>query len=336
MELITVIVPIYQAEKFLDRCITSIVEQTYWNLEIILIDDGSTDDSLRICKQWEQKDSRVIVIHQNNSGVSKARNVGISNANGKYIMMLDSDDYMQSQMIERMYKIIQNPNVDLVICGFERGNQNESKFYYANQDNYEIICAEAALRRIYEDDEKALQYVVPWAKLYKQELFKDICYPEGKIFEDIYVTHEILFRCKKIAVMDAKLIYYYQHSESIMNQRFHAGKLDYLDALKGRITFYKQNKLNELESIAYDEYLHSLIWEYSRARDILSNKTEMKKIKKSYRDSYLIGYSNKRYPEENSFFLGVFELNPELIIIYWKIRGKVNNMLRKIKNDTIS
>lgn len=336
MELITVIVPVYKAEEFLERCVVSIIKQTYSNLEIILVDDGSTDNSPNICDKWAKIDSRITVIHQHNSGVSVARNVGILHANGKYIMMLDSDDYMCSEAIESMYKIMNSQKVDLVICGYEKGNQDAFVFNRERQEGVEIINAKTALERIYESDEKALQYVVPWAKLYKCELFEKISYPKGKIFEDIYVTHELLFKCDKIAVMDAKLIYYYQHTESIMNRAFHVGKLDYLDALKQRIIFYRQNKLNKLASIAYDEYLHSLIWEYSRARDILSNRKVMKIIKRSYRDAYINGYTSKRYPKENGLFLRIFALNPEIIIIYWKVSGKINGIIRGKNNGTIS
>ena len=328
MELISVIVPIYKAEKYIDRCIASIAGQTYTNLEIILVDDGSPDKSGDICDQWARKDARVKVIHQNNSGVSVARNAGVANANGKYIMMLDSDDYMCPQMIESMYQIMMDQVVDMVICGFEKGNQDAFVFNDSNIKTVEIINAPTALKRIYDGDEKALQYVAPWAKLYQKEMFEGIYYPEGKIFEDIYVTHQLLFQCDKIAVTEAKLIYYYQHPDSIMNKKFHVGKLDYLDALKQRIAFYKQHELSDLASIAYDEYLHSLIWEYSRARDLLANKDAMDKIRESYHEAYEKGYCSKRYPKETTLFLRAFDLNPEFIITYWKIAGKLKSMTK--------
>lgn len=329
MELVTVVVPVYEAERFLDRCVESIVKQTYKNIEVILVDDGSSDNSPNICEQWAERDSRVIVIHQNNSGVSVARNIGLSNANGQYVMMVDSDDYICSTMIERMCEVMKIQNVDMVICDFEKGNKDKYLFEYNQENEIKIMNPEMALKEIYKNDKSALQYVAPWAKLYKKVLFDGIMYPEGKIFEDIYVTHKLILKCQKIGVISQKMIYYYQHSESIMNCRFHVKKLDYLEALKERIEIYQQNNLEELRNIAYDEYLHSLIWEYSRARDILQNKEAIAKIKKSYHDAYVKGYASKRYPKENKFFLRIFDLNPEFIIMYWKITGKI---MRKIKN----
>lgn len=323
MELITVIVPIYKAEKYLDRCVSSIVKQTYSELEIILIDDGSPDMCPKICDRWNMQDSRIKVLHQKNSGVSMSRNVGIKSAKGNYIMMVDSDDYLCPNMIENMYNTLCKKNVDLVICGFEKGKDSAFEFIKRKNETVEIIDAEEALKRIYIDDERALQYVAPWGKLYKKQLFEGINYPKGKIFEDIYVTHQLLYRCKKIAVLSQKLVYYFQHSTSIMNSGFHIGKLDYLEALKERVEFFEKCKLRELEEIAYDEYIHALIWEYSRARDLLFNKNAMKNIMNQYRTVYRKGYSSKRYSQENRLFLYTFNWNPELIILYWKIKGKL-------------
>ena len=178
---------------------------------------------------------------------------------------------------------------------------------------------------LYSRSAKTFQYVSPWGKLYKKELFDKIQYPEGKIFEDIFVTHQILFRCKKIAVIPQKLTYYFQNPTSIMNKEFHVGKLDYLPALKQRIEFYHIHHLRELEEIAYDEYLHALIWEYSRVKGLLDDKAKMRYIVLCYRSIYKKGYASKRYPNENAFFLGAFNLNPELIILYWKISAKLKN-----------
>lgn len=323
MELITVIVPIYKAEKYLDRCVASIIRQTYQNLEIILVDDGSPDRCSEICDKWAIRDNRVKVIHQHNSGVSEARNAGLNNANGRYIMMVDSDDYLYSGMIQILHKALTEHKADLSVCEFEKGCAATFDFTYREEVPVEIINAEVALNRIYHDSEKALQYVAPWGKLYKKELFEGIQYPKGKIFEDIYVTHQLLYRCRKIAVVPQKLIYYFQHTNSIMNKKFHVGKLDYLEALKNRIAFYVEHGLTELSDIAYDEYIHSLIWEYSRARDLLANEEAMQDIVERYRTAYKKGYASRRYPEENACFLKLFNLNPEWVMIYWKIKAKL-------------
>lgn len=333
MELVTVIIPIYKAEKYLDRCIISVVHQTYQNLEIILIDDGSPDLCPELCDKWAQKDNRIRVIHQANRGISEARNVGIANANGKYILMVDSDDYLYDGMVEVLYKALTTEDSDLAICDFQKGIEESFDFSYDSEISVEVIDGETALYRIYLGDEKALQYVAPWGKLYKKKLFDKIQYPESKIFEDIFVTHQLLFRCEKIAVIPQKLTYYFQNPTSIMNSKFHVGKLDYLPALKQRIDFFQEHHLKKLQEIAYEEYLHALIWEYSRVNDLLGDKEQMKYIVLCYRTVYKYGYASKRYPKENAIFLGVFNLNPKFIILYWKISAKFKKVFVREKDE---
>ena len=310
-DLVSVIVPVYKAENYIDRCVGSIVGQTFHNLEIILVDDGSTDRCPELCEQWAYRDARIRVIHQENRGVSAARNTGISCSAGDYIVMVDSDDYLAPNMVSSLHEALLRNSADLAVCGYETGT---------------LITVIEALERIYIDNYHALQYIAPWAKLYKRELFTGLQYPVGKIFEDIYVTHQLLFRCAKVAVVPCKLVYYYQHTDSIMHAPFHIGKLDYLEALKERIDFFHDKELPELECIAYDEYLHALIWEYSRARDILGNREAMRDIVDRFRAAYRKGYASKRYPKENAKFLSAFNTNPEWIIAYWKVSGKWNSL----------
>ena len=323
MDLISVIVPIYKAEKYLNRCIAAIAAQTYHEIEIILVDDGSPDECPMICDEWAKKDKRVKVIHQQNSGVSMARNAGMDFSSGHYIIQVDSDDYISPNMIELLHEALVKNSSDMSICGYVKGNEDNYSFEKKKDYEIEIIEGTTALERIYKNAESALQYVVPWAKLYRRDLFDDIRYPKGKIFEDIYVTHQILFRCDKIAVIPQKLTYYYQHPDSIMNKKYHVGKLDYLDACKNRISFFDEHGLRYLAEIAYAEYLHSLIWEYSRARDLLADKSVMKSIINRYREVYKKGYSSIRYPSETKRYLAVFNLSPELIVLYWKITAKL-------------
>ncbi|MBE6127678.1 MAG: glycosyltransferase [Erysipelotrichaceae bacterium] len=331
MDLISVIVPIYNAEKYLDRCIKSISGQSHKNLQILLVDDGSTDNSALLCEEWAAKDSRIKAIHQQNSGVSTARNVGLDNAEGKYILQVDSDDYLHPQTITLLLEALLSENADLSICDFEKGTDNSFSFEsnIKKERKAEVINCFDAIKRSYLNSENALRYIAPWGKLYKKELFAGIRYPIGKIFEDIYVTHQILCQCEKIAVIPDKLVYYYQHSESIMNKAFNIKKLDYLQALKERIDFFHSNGLEELEQTAYDEYLHSLIWEYSRARDLLGAKEAMTDIKERFRQSYKKGYASKRYPKETKWFLKTFNDNPEFIMYYWRINAKLDKYIKR-------
>lgn len=330
MDLISVIVPIYNAEKYLDRCIRSITEQSYTNLQILLIDDGSTDNSAALCEKWASEDKRITVIHQKNSGVSAARNAGLDNAEGKYIFQADSDDYLHSQAICFLLEALISKNADLSVCDFEKGCEDYYTFKPKDrlESHVEVIGNIDAIKRLYINDENAFRYAAPWGKLYKKELFDDIRYPEGKIFEDIYIAHQILYRCNRIAVIPDKLVYYYQHSDSIVNKAYSIEKLDYLQALEDRIVFFHSNDLEELEHTAYDEYLHAMIWEYSRARDLLESKEAMADIKERFRKNYRHGYASIRYPKETKWFLKAFNDNPEFIMYYWRIAAKISKFLK--------
>lgn len=174
MDLISIIVPIYNAEKVIKRCIESISRQSYEMLEIILVDDGSTDQSLEICEDMSEKDSRIKIIHQNNGGVSRARNTGLKKATGQYIMMVDSDDYLYERAVELMLREIKKNKADLAICGFERGMDEAFPFSIDLSLESSVIDNREALNRIYKNDYCALQYVAPWAKLYARRLFDNI------------------------------------------------------------------------------------------------------------------------------------------------------------------
>ena len=329
MELVSVIVPVYNVEAYIDRCISSIAGQTYRNLEIILVDDGSSDRSPALCDAWAGKDSRITAIHQRNGGVSSARNTGLNAASGSFLLQVDSDDYIAPETIEMLVRAANETAADMVICDFLKGNEGDYQFSGAYPERITRISREEALARIFTDDHNALRYAAPWSKLCKRQLYDGICYPDGKIFEDIHTTHNLLYRCNQIAVLDVPLFYYFQRANSIMNTKFNLKKLDYLQALVERVAFFEEHGLDELKQTSYDELLHSLIWEYSRTRDMLGSQEGMTYVKALFRQVYQKGYSSQRYPKENRRFLSAFYRNPERIIRYWRIQGKLNAILKR-------
>lgn len=329
MELVSVIIPVYNVEKYLDRCICSVVKQTYQNLEIILVNDGSSDKCPEICDAWTKKDDRITVIHQSNCGVSSARNAGLKAATGSFLLQIDSDDYIAPEAVERLVCTANETSSDMVICDFMSGSEENYSFSLKCSEKFEILNSEIAISRIYADKHSALKYAAPWCKLCKHSLYDGISYPEGKIFEDIYTTHKLLYRCHQIAVLEVPLFYYYQRPDSIMNAQFSLKKLDYLQALVERVEFFDTHDLKELESIAYDDLLHSLIWEYSRTRDILHSEEGVSYVKTLFKQVYKKNYSSRRYPEETATFLAVFNQNPEWIILYWRISSLFNRIFKR-------
>lgn len=328
MDLVTILIPIYNVEHYLDRCIASAVQQSYDKLEIILVDDGSTDRSAQICNDWAKKDSRIRVIHQHNSGVSAARNTGLQAASGEWIIQLDSDDYFATYAVETMIRTAEENQVDMVVCDFKKGS--EDVFQFEGIENPTIVISDAVttIFRIYSGDHDALRFAVPWCKMSRKYLYEGICYPTGRIFEDIFTTHKLLYRCERIAVLDEPLFYYFQRPGSIMNAAFSMKKLDYLQALVERVEFFASHGLSELKSIAYDELLHSLIWEYSRTRDMLHSREGMEYVTTLFRQVYKKGYASRRYPSETAIFLAAFNRNPEWVVLYWRITGKLKRIFK--------
>ena len=196
-ELISVIVPVYKVEAYLNKCIDSIISQTYKNLEIILVDDGSPDNCPKICDEYAKKDKRIKVIHKKNGGLSDARNNGLRIATGKYIGFVDSDDYIDDGMYEYLYSLIKKYDADISTCGY----RNFGEYEYDDLVPKEEMCIDKieALKKLSED---AIVKNYAWNKLYKKELFIDnnIEYPVGVIMEDVATTYKLFELCNKIVI----------------------------------------------------------------------------------------------------------------------------------------
>lgn len=242
-ELISIIIPVYKVEKYLNKCIRSVVEQTYTNLEIILVDDGSPDCCPQICDEWAAKDSRIKVIHKENGGLSDARNAGLAIAQGEYIGFLDSDDYIKEDMYEKLYNTIIENDVNVVICNLEKVTEDGDKIDCISPVKNEILTREVALRKILK--ENCWYYVTVWNKLYHKSVLSGVEFPKGKIHEDEFVIHEILFQSKKIVTLEEKLYMYVQRNGSIMNRKKDVKSLDSIEAICNRIEFYEENELKE-------------------------------------------------------------------------------------------
>lgn len=180
-DLISVIVPVYNVEKYLEKCVQSIINQTYENLEIILVDDGATDNSGKICDEFAKKDSRIKVIHKENGGLSDARNFGLDIATGKYISFIDSDDFVNKRLFEILHKEIIKNDYDIAFCDYFKFFENDNVDEEIS-NSYKILehTKYSILNLYYDIGHKHEKAVVAWGKLYKSKFFKDIRYPKGK------------------------------------------------------------------------------------------------------------------------------------------------------------
>ena len=227
-ELISVIVPIYNVEKYLDNCILSILNQSYANLEIILVDDGSTDKSGIIADSYKSKDVRIKVIHKLNGGLSDARNVGIDNSKGTYITFIDSDDYIPQYSIEYLYHSIKTNNCEISVGKLlKTSNLNEST---TNVENFYFIfnSNESINQLLYSN----LYSVAAPGKLYLRSLFDGVRFPIGKLYEDAFTTYKIFNKAKSVFYGDQIVYYYYHRIGSIMLSSFNIKKLDIIEALE--------------------------------------------------------------------------------------------------------
>lgn len=230
-DLITVIIPIYNVEEYLDECINSVLKQSYTNLDVILADDGSTDKSGVIADDYAKKDKRCRVYHRKNQGVSATRNFGITVAKGKYIVFLDSDDMLDEHMIERLYQEALKEQVDMVLCGIKRKTPDKeyvkayqvpSRIYQLQDYMYEMYDREHGS----EDVDMFLPMVAAWNKIYKKSLFDHIRYPEGRIHEDCAVIHRLVAAAGNVKWLNEPLYIYRERKGSIMQQDFSSNRMD--------------------------------------------------------------------------------------------------------------
>ena len=243
--LISIIVAVYNAEEWLKRCVDSIINQTYSNIEIILIDDGSTDKSASICDEYARLDNRIKVIHKHNGGLADARNVGIYASKGTYIGFVDNDDYIAPNMYEDMLREMQYSDVDLVLCNCTYVDEDGQPIEEISPINKtEIISPKEYFFRLAEP--KSGYYITVWNRLYKKEILENVFFPVGRTNEDSYVVHRIIQKCKSIMILDDNYYYYTQRDTSLSRTPKADQYYDSIDALIDRIDFYKQNEYSDL------------------------------------------------------------------------------------------
>lgn len=257
-EKISVIIPVYDVEPYLEKCINSVLNQTYQNLEIILVDDGSPDLCGNICDTYAKKDNRIKVIHKENSGLSDARNRGLDIATGDYIGFVDSDDYITENMFKTLYELLKTYQADISTVSFYE-IFNGKVIGVRDSKKLEVMNKKEALKELYRDD-KIQSYC--WNKLFKRELFEGVRFPSGKNFEDIPTTL-LLFEKSNVVVRLEKPEYYYmRRNDSIVGKRNFKTYNDYIDVIFNKY-FYMFDKYPELELYNAYNFVINAIWLYT-------------------------------------------------------------------------
>ena len=292
--LISIIVPVYNVEQYIPKCLDGILSQTYKSLEIILVDDGSTDSSGRICDEYAKKDKRIVVIHKENAGLSSARNAALDIATGKYIGFVDSDDWIDHNMYEILIKVAIKNNADIVNCGvireYDDGKQKIVK------SPAEIMRSETALIKLIENEE-LYDFVVN--KLYKSNLWNNIRFPVGQYYEDIYTTYRTFLNANKIVCIKNNLYHYLQRTGSIVRSEFSEKQFHMLDAIN-EIKKSLRNNSKYSQAIKKRELKISYLILISALLDLSNEK--LNKYKKRLNALSKILYKEKNYINKDSYF----------------------------------
>ena len=305
MDLVTVIVPVYNAEKYLERCVDSILRQTYTNLEIILIDDGSPDRSGELCDAYARKDERVRVIHRQNGGVSAARNTGLDAAKGAWIMFVDSDDFIAPDAVEYLLKLCWEHGAKAAQCGRIVGKDESFPAETAEEqvkvwDFWELYTAP-----------QKLYLGTVWAKLFDASLFREIRFPEGMLGEDLEVAFKAFYTAKRIASSHRRLYYCYLSENSLSRTPNPHLLYDVIAAFEGLLRWLEERGEDGLIDVTETKFCKTLIMGYFRAVQ-LPTKDEAQKLRKLFLVHYGAIKRKDRLPAMEMAALRLFRFCPNV------------------------
>lgn len=323
MPLISVIVPVYKVEEYLNRCVDSILSQTFTDFELILIDDGSPDNSGKICDEYAQNESRIHVIHKKNGGLSSARNAGIDwvfkNSNSQWLTFIDSDDWIHPLYLELLLSAATNNNTDIGICEYEETSEF-SRFKNTSNTNSQNLTPEELFVNHH------VTAVIACCKLYKKSCFQNIRYPLGKLHEDEFTTYKILFDTPRVSYINENLYFYYTNPNSIVRGNWSPKRLDAITAHEEQITYFRKNgyvnALKKVEKILL-WYIVSQIEITEKSDNYISFAPELKnKLKtciKEYKKDLNLSIKSDSGIYEKAY--------PKLTKLYWIIIS----VLKKLK-----
>lgn len=318
MEKISIIVPVYNVEKYLKDCLSSILNQTFSNFELILVDDGSQDDSGKICDEFALKDNRIKVIHKENGGQSSARNIGLDIAKGEYIIFVDSDDVIATNMFEILFNIICETNTDIVTCKYIRFfltteiSINEN----VNSNRVDILNTDTIMKELVNNEKVNFS---PCAKIYKKELFNSLRFQEGIIFEDMQLLYQLWATIEKAAITDSILYFYRNNPTSTLNSKYNSKHLIEYEIRKDIYEFYQK----DYPKYSYNFYVN---WMFSSVLMYVRITHNEYKNKSNYK--YLLNFDKKILKKCNKkdlmasvkLSLRLYRICPYLLVLAFRIK----------------
>ena len=324
-KLVSIIVPIYNVEEYLEDCINSLIAQTYKNIEIILIDDGSKDRSGKICDSYSKIDKRIRVIHKKNEGLSSARNKGLEESKGEYISFIDSDDKIDIDFIALLMEHIEKNKVDIAQCYFTNNDEEVGLDYRKN----EVLNKREAIYRLNTNEN--VNFVIVCNKVYRKNVFKDIQFPVGKINEDAFTMYKVLWNAEKgIAILGKKQYFYRLRNNSIMRNRFSTKRYDAFEAYENQLEFFKEKKEKKLyyaSVLIYQKILKNY-W-INTKEEIEENQTlYLQMIRGKSRKIYKYVINNTEIKFKDKLKYTVFNFSPQ---IYYFLIKKFDIIKTKLK-----
>lgn len=326
MDSILVVIPVYNVAKYLKRCVDSIISQDFENYQILLIDDGSTDESGVVCDEYEMKCSKIKVVHQTNQGQASARNVGIdyaiANDDIEWIAFVDSDDLVHPQYLSALYNSVKKTHSKISMCGFCRFTQEFQYVKFNESIEYSMVDTET----LYST--RNTNSVVPWGKIINKACFKDIRFPEGKICEDEFTMYQLLFKYDFLPFIDAPLYGYFTNPDSTMNKKWNPRRLNAFEAFENQLSFFQEHGFKKayekvLDSIAYTCSIHikAIDNDYENRHYKCLLRKKLRKHLKTHKKQ--VGFSIKKNP---MYYECAY---PTLMKYYWIITSQLNKLKRK-------
>lgn len=316
---ISVIVPVYNVEPYLRRCVDSILAQTFSDLEILLVDDGSTDGSPAICDEYTGKDSRVKAFHKPNGGLSSARNLGLDAAAGQYIAFVDSDDYIDRTMYEQLLLALRQAGADISIGGFQKVDGQDAFIGEPGSVAPSKLTGMQALEKLYTPD--YVYYTIACNKLFKKELFSVYRFPEGKLFEDGYAAFRYYYASSTVVCLPGTYYYYFIRSGSLTQSVIGLKNLDGIDADRDSLLFLLENNVLPLVEKAQTKYAASIInnlrrfdWKQKAVR------LRFKQIHMDFLSLYPAIQKNRSLTKKEKMLIASFKISPRLC--HWLIKVK--------------
>lgn len=315
MQKVSVIIPVYNVEKYIANTISSVIKQTYKNIEIILVDDGSSDCSGSICDEWSKKDDRIKVIHKKNGGLSSARNTGLDNVTGEYVIFLDGDDYLALNAIEILIDVRTKINCDIVHFGYTETTINYEENIVRFSNEIEVLDETYKIyRKMYELGGEGASACT---KMYNSSLFKELRFKEGILHEDEQLMTDLLDKVYKIVYIPDKLYYYVMRNNSIVRSGFNIKKLDILEISAERIKKLRELGFKDLENTEMNRYFNTMMYQYSIAK---ANKSgygcrEIKKQIKQYYKKYIYTQKGRMH-----IFYRMCSISPNFVNLYYMLR----------------